>query len=89
MVLAQRVAACALGTLPGMYASAINNIYGQLRYVETNLYADMYVALGPSVPAEIVKKLQATFASLKEHHFFELQQKDYEHKFRIFIKSLS
>lgn len=89
MVLAQRVAACALGTLPGMYVSAINNIYGQLRYVETNLYADMYVALGPSVPAEVVKKLQATFASLKQQKYFEIQQKDYEQKFRIFIRSLS
>jgi len=89
MVLAQRVAACALGTLPGMYASAINNIHDQLRYVETNLYADMYVALGPSVPPEMVKKLQATFAGLKSERFFEIQQKDYERKFRIFIRSMT
>lgn len=89
MVLAQRVSACVLGTLPGMYASAINNIYSQLRYVETDLYADMYVALGPSVPPDLVKKLQSTFASLKAEHFFESKQKDYELKFRIFIKSMT
>mgnify|MGYP000275843960 CR=1 FL=1 len=89
MVLAERIVACAMGTLSGKYAAAINNIYEQLRYVETDFYADMYLALGPSVPSEVVKKLQTTFKELKRENYFEKQQLDYEHKFNIFIKSLS
>jgi ABC-type amino acid transport substrate-binding protein len=88
MVLADRVSACALGTLPGMYDSAINNIYDKIRFVETNLAADMYLALGPSLPAATVTAIKGTFAKLQDEKYFEIKQKDYETKFNIFIESM-
>lgn len=89
MVVADRLSACALGVLPGMYVSAINNMFDQVRYVETNLYADMYVALGPGLPENIVTAIQDTFKKLKQSNYFEKKQKDYEQKFNIFIKSMA
>lgn len=89
MVLAERVVACAIGTLPGMYAAAINNLSEQLRYVDTDEYAEMYLALGPSLSKEDVAKIKATFEKLKRENFFQKQQIDYEKKFSVFIRSLS
>lgn len=89
MVLAERVVACAIGTLPGMYAAAINNLSGQLRFVDTEEYAEMYLALGPSLSKEDVAKIKSTFRNLKEENYFQKQQVDYEKKFALFIKSLS
>lgn len=88
MVLAERVTACAIGTLPGQYAAAINNISDQLRYEETGTYADMYVVLSTRLPRELIAKIQSTFENLKAENYFEQQQQEYEKKFQIFIKSL-
>lgn len=89
MVLAQRIAACAIGTLPGMYASAINNLTPDLRFVETKFYADVYVALGQHMPEESVKKIKRAYELLKREDYFSHQQHDYEKKFELFIKTLS
>lgn len=89
MVIAQRISSCAMGTLPGMYSSAINNIYGDLRYVETSDYADMYIALRTSLPNEVIEQIRKTFELLKRENYFEIQQRAYEKKFSTFIKSLS
>ena len=89
MVLAQRIQACALGTLPGMYDSAINGIYSKIRYVETGLYADMYLALGPNLPEATVKTIKNTYEKLKKENYFDKKQKDYETKFAVFIKSMT
>jgi hypothetical protein len=89
MVIANRVSACAMGTLSGMYSAAINNLYGDLRYVETDEYADMYIALRPSLPKEVIEKIRNTFEGLKKENYFEIKQRDYERKFATFIKSLS
>ena len=88
MVLAERISACAMGTLPGTYVAAINNIYDELRYVETGEYANMYVALRSDLPAELIQKIQEAFTKLKQENYFEAQQLDYEKKFQLFIKSL-
>lgn len=89
MALSQRVVACAVGTLPGMYEAAINNLYQEFKFVETGVYADIFVALGPSLAPESVAAIKATFDKLKKERFFEKQQKDYEKKFKIFIESLA
>lgn len=89
MVIASRIAACATGTLPGMYVAALNSLYDELRYVETDLYADMYVAIGPSMPQATVQALKNTYAKLKKANYFEIKQKDYEKKFNIFIESMT
>lgn len=89
MVIAHRVTACVMGTLPGMYSGAINNIYGEIRYVETDQFADIYIALRKNLPNETIDKIRKTFMSLKQANYFEIQQRDYENKFATFIKSLS
>jgi hypothetical protein len=89
MALAERIAACAAGTLPGMYDLAINGMYDKMRNVETEIYSDMYLALSPTLAAEKVKAIQDTFAKLKSEKYFEKKQKDYEAKFAIFIKSMT
>lgn len=89
MVLAERVTACALGTLPGRYTAAINNIYDQIDYTDTNLYAEVYVLLGTNLSQEMIDKITASYAKLKAENYFVLRQKEYETKFNIFIKSLS
>lgn len=89
MVVAQRTAACAVGTLPGMYTAAINGLYDKLKYVETNEVGDMYLALGPSLPLEMVAAIKRTYTLLKKQNYFENKQKDYEKKFAVFIKSLA
>jgi len=89
MVIAQRISACATGTLSGMYSAAINNIYDELRYVETDEYADMYIALRKSLPNDVIEKIRKTYVSLKQANYFEIQQRDYEKKFAVFIKSMS
>lgn len=89
MVVAQRVVACAIGTLPGMYAVAINNLAPELRFVETKFYADMYVALGQHLPEDFVKDIKKAYELLKRENYFTQQQLDYEQKFDLFIKSLS
>jgi hypothetical protein len=89
MVIANRVSACAMGTLSGMYSAAINNLYGDLKYVETDEYADMYIALRPNLPPELIENIRNTFAALKRENYFEIKQRDYEKKFATFIKSLS
>jgi ABC-type amino acid transport substrate-binding protein len=89
MVLAERVSACAIGTLPGMYAAAINNLTPELRFVETGSYAEMYVALGPSLSAQQIAQIKAAFNQLREENYFSKQQREYEKKFALFIKTLS
>lgn len=89
MVIANRVQACAMGTLSGMYSAAINNLSGDLRYIETEEYADMYIALRSNLPPEVLEKIRKTFLALKKENYFENKQRDYENKFATFIKSLS
>ncbi len=89
MVIADRVSACAMGTLSGMYSAAINNLYDDLRYVQTDEYADMYIALRTNLPTEVIEKIRNTFEVLKSENYFEIKQHDYENKFAMFIKSLS
>ena len=89
MVLSDRISACAVGALTGIYIAAINNIYDQMRYVETPEYANMYVALRSDLPPDTIQKIQNAFAKLKKENYFEKQQLDYENKFKLFIKSLS
>lgn len=89
MVIANRVSACSMGVLSGMYSAAINNLYDELRYVETDEYADMYIALRPSLPKDVIEKIRKTFVALKRENYFEIKQHDYEKKFATFIKSLS
>lgn len=89
MALASRVSACAIGTLPGMYVAAINNIYQHFKYVDTGLYADMFVALGPSLSDTEAEAIQNTYAKLKKENYFDLKQKEYENRFKIFIDSLA
>lgn len=89
MVVANRIAACAMGVLSGMYTAAINNMYDELRYTETGDYANIYVALNASLPPEIIEKIKATYEILKKENYFEEQQRNYEKKFTVFIKSMS
>lgn len=89
MVIADRVSACATGVLSGIYSAAINNLYGELRYVEIDEYADMYIALRTSLSKDVIQKIRNTFETLKREHYFEIKQRDYEKKFATFIKSLS
>ncbi|HSX20939.1 MAG TPA: transporter substrate-binding domain-containing protein [Gammaproteobacteria bacterium] len=89
MVLAERVAACAIGTLPGQYVAAINNLASHLRHVETGDTANMYVVIGDSLPKEMVEKIKAAYADLKRDDYFAKQQNTYETKFQLFIKSMS
>ncbi len=89
MVLAKRVTACASGELPGRYTAAINNIYDQFDVKDTDLYAEMYVLLGKSLPQPILDKITTSYEKLKKQNYFVAQQKEYEQKFDIFIKSLS
>ncbi len=89
MVVAERVAACAIGILPGQYTSAINNLAKDLRYIDLHMHADMYVALGTSLSPEIVQDIQQAFKKLKKEDYFVKQQRDYEKKFQMFIRALS
>jgi len=89
MILAERIIACAMGVLPGMYVAAINNYYDELRYVKIGVHADIYVALSPGLDAETVAKIKLAFKQLKAKNYFEEQQHAYEKKFALFIKSLS
>lgn len=89
MVIAERVSACAIGSLPGQYSAAINNLNGKLRHAETGAYADMYVVLGKSLPNELIERIKSTFEQLKEKEYFAKQQIEYEEKFAVFIKTLS
>lgn len=89
MVLAKRITTCAVGTLPGMYLLALNNISDKIRFVETPLYADMYLALGPSLSAETIAAIQNAYAQMQQQHYFENKQIEYEKKFSIFIDSMS
>lgn len=89
MVLAERVVACAIGTLPGMYVAALNNMSDSLRYVETGDSANIYVALRADLPPELINRIQSTFKTLKNNNYFESQQLDYEKKFSVFIKTVS
>ncbi len=89
MVVAKRLVACATGTLPGMYVAALNGMYKEVRYVETDAYADIYVALRENLDPELITKIQRAYADLKRGNYFTAQQQEYEHKFTMFIKSLS
>lgn len=89
MVVAERVTACAIGTLPGQYSAAINNLNGKLRHEDTGAYADMYVVLGKGLSSKLIAKIQATFDQLKANDYFAKQQLEYEQKFDVFIKTLS
>lgn len=89
MSLASRVEACAIGTLPGMYVAAINNMYQDFKYKDTGLYADMYVALGPSLSDANIAAIKQTYNILKKENYFEVKQKEYEKRFKIFIQSLA
>lgn len=89
MVLAERVSACVIGTLPGQYSAALNNLSDKLRFADSGAHADMYVVLGTSLPKELVTKIQDTFEKLKNDNYFDHQQRDYEEKFNVFLKSLS
>jgi hypothetical protein len=88
MVVGKRVACCAVGVLPGMYLAALNNMYAKLRYVETPIYSDVYLLLGPSVAPEVVTAIQNAYAQLQTENYFEKKQADYEQKFKIFIDSM-
>lgn len=89
MVLAERVTACAIGTLPGQYVAAINNLAPKLQFSETGDSADMYVALRARLAPEILAKLQNSFEELKRENYFIEQQKAYEKRFALFLKTLS
>lgn len=89
MVIAGRVSACAMGVLPGQYAAAINNLAHEIKYVEVDKHADLYVALRRSLPQEHIEQIRAAFERLREQDYFGKQQSNYEKKFSIFIKSLS
>lgn len=89
MVVAERVTACAIGSLPGQYSAAINNLNGELRHADTGAYADMYVVLGKSLPSKLIENIRTTFKQLKEKEYFARQQLEYEEKFAVFIKTLS
>lgn len=88
MVVAKRVPCCVIGKLPGMYLATLNNMSDRLHFVQTSLYADVYLVLGPSVPREVVVAIQNTYEKLKHHNYFIIKQKDYEKKFAVFIESL-
>ncbi len=89
MVLAERVTACAIGTLPGQYVAALNNLAPKLSFKETGDYADMFVAIRAKLSPETIAKLQQAFAELKRENYFEKQQQAYEKRFALFLKTLS
>lgn len=89
MVLAERISACALGTLPGQYVAAINDLATKLEFTPTGDYANMYVALSKSLPTETIASMQQAYKHLMAENYFEKQQKAYEQRFSLFLKTLS
>lgn len=89
MVVAERITACAIGALPGIYLAAMNDLYDKLKYADTGLYANIYLLLSNKLPPEAITKLQQTFAKLQQENYFVQQQKDYERKFKLFVKVMT
>lgn len=89
MVLATRVSACAIGTLPGQYVAAINNLTPMLRFEETGAYADMYLALKANIKKELQERINDSYNLLLDENYFSKQQINYENKFSLFLKTLS
>lgn len=88
MVLGNRVPYCAVGTLPGMYLAALNNMYAKLHFIDTQLYSDMYLLLSPKIAPEVAAAIQEAYTELKAERYFEKKQQAYEAKFKIFIDSM-
>lgn len=89
MAIASRVEICALGLLPGLYISALNDMFGDIKYVETELFSDMYLAIGSTVSPEQIEKISIAYEQLKAQDFFEQKQSAYESRFENFIESMT
>ncbi len=88
MVIGKRVSYCAIGTLPGMYLAALNSMYSELRFVETEYYSDIDLLLGSELQLQQVAALETAYAKLKNEQYFDKKQSEYEAKFKIFIESM-
>jgi len=89
MVVANRVSACALGTLSGIYVAALYDMFGQLRVVETNKSADLYIALSKNLDESVIESLKVGYKKLKSTNYFQIQQQEYEKRFNLFLESMT